>query len=490
MEDRKHPHSIDLEQAALGAILLDRDAIHVVISVLNVSSFFIESHQVIFQACINLFEKAAPIDLLTVSEELKRMNKLDEVGGFFYLTELTNRVASSANLEYHARLISQFQLRRGLIQISEEGRRDAYSDENDIFNLIESYEQNLFNLTQGNLTKSWESSAEAAKKAVEALMAAREKPDGLVGVPSGFQDLDRLTGGWGKTDLIILAARPGMGKTSLAIKFLLNASIDFDKPVAMFSIEMSNLQLTNRSASILSGVQGTKIRKGETDDGEFERFVKAAEKIGIAPFLMDDTPSLSIFEIRSKARRMKIQHDIQLVVVDYLQLMRGVEKKGGNREQEISSVSRGLKQLAKELDVPVIALSQLNRSVETRGGTKRPQLSDLRESGSIEQDADMVAFLYRPEYYQIMEDYEGQSTKGKAEFIIAKNRHGALDTVELYFDHKTTNFQDMPDRILSPEIQDGLDMEVNEVFGVTPPSNNQDLVEAASKRNDDEDIPF
>ena len=418
---------------------------------------------------------------MTVTEELKKTGNLEVVGGPYYLVELTNKVASAANIEYHARIIAQKHIQRELIRVSTTIIRDAYEDTTDVFNLLDDAEKGLFAITQQNLSRSVESMGSLASKALKQLESLKDKEDGLTGIPSGFTALDRLTSGWQPSDLVILAARPGMGKTSFVLALALNAAMDFQRPIAIFSLEMSNLQLVQRLISMESEISGSKLRNGQLEDYEWQQLHSSIEKLSEAPIFIDDTPGINIFELRAKCRRLKMQHDIQMVIIDYLQLMSGGgENQRGNREQEVSAISRALKGLAKELHVPVIALSQLSRAVEVRGGTKRPQLSDLRESGSIEQDADMVSFIYRPEYYQILEDEEGQSLKGIGEIIIAKNRHGALETIKLRFlseyakfaDLEDTNFDDLPEDTFSDNFQ------------------NTNIITRPSKMNDDEDIPF
>lgn len=429
------PQALQLEETVLGALMLDRDALPQVMDVLRPDSFYLESHQLIYRAILRLFERSNPVDMLTVTEELKKTGDLEKIGNAYYLAELTNRVASAANIEYHARILAQKHIQRELIRVSTRTIRDAYEDTTDVFNLLDEAEKGLFNITQNNLSRSYESMGTLSSRVLKQVEELSKKAGGLTGVPSGFTDLDRLTSGWQNSDLIVLAARPGMGKTSFVLATALNAARDFQKPVALFSLEMANTQLVQRLISMESEIPAQKFRGGKLEDYEWQQFQTVVEKMNSVPIFIDDTPGINIFELRAKCRRLKMQHDIQLIIIDYLQLMSGASEnnRNGNREQEISSISRALKGMAKELGVPVIALSQLSRAVETRGGTKRPQLSDLRESGAIEQDADIVGFIYRPEYYQIMEDENGQSLKGIAEIIIAKHRNGALDTVKLRF---------------------------------------------------------
>ena len=440
------PQALPLEEAVLGALMLDKDSVAIVIDILRPESYYSDAHQAIYKAILRLFERSQPVDLLTVTEELKKSGELELAGGPYYLVGLTNRVASAANIEYHARLITQKHIQRELIRVSTNIIRDAYEDTTDVFELLDSAEQGLFNITQQNLNRSYESMGSLASKALKQLEELSKKDAGLTGVPTGFSDLDRLTSGWQPSDLIIIAARPGMGKTALTLTLARNAAMEFGKGVAIFSLEMSNLQLVSRLISLEAEISGSKLRNGQLEEYEWQQLHSIIEKMSEVPIFIDDTPGINIFELRAKCRRLKMQNDIQMVIIDYLQLMTGAgENKNGNREQEISAISRGLKGLAKELDVPVIALSQLSRAVETRGGAKRPQLSDLRESGAIEQDADIVSFIYRPEYYQILEDEEGQSLKGIAEIIIAKHRNGALGTVKLKFIDQFAKFQELDD---------------------------------------------
>lgn len=473
------PQAIPLEEAVLGALMLDKDALAIVLDILRADSFYMESHKAIYKAMLRLFERSMPIDLLTVTEELKKTADLEIAGGPYYLVELTNRVASAANIEFHARIIAQKYIQRELITVSTKIIRDAFEDTTDVFQLLDDAEQGLFSIAQQNMSRGYESLASLSSKALKQLEELKNKADGLTGVPTGFTDLDRVTSGWQPSDLVIIAARPGMGKTSFVLSLAKNASVSFDKPVAVFSLEMSNLQLAQRIISMEAEISGSKMRNGNLEEYEWQQLNSAIERISEAPIYIDDTPGINVFELRAKCRRLKMQHDIQLIIIDYLQLMSGGgETSKGNREQEISSISRALKGLAKELNVPVLALSQLSRAVEVRGGSKRPQLSDLRESGAIEQDADIVTFIYRPEYYQILEDEEGQSLKGVAEIIIAKHRNGALKTVKLRFTDQFARFSDLDD----PD------------FGDLPADTFENpfpnVITRSSKMNTDEDIPF
>lgn len=450
------PQALPLEEAVLGALMLDREALPLVMEILRPDSFYLEAHQHIYRAIIRLFERSNPVDMLTVTEELRKMGDLDKIGGAYYLVELTNKVASAANIEYHARILAQKHIQRELIRVSTRTIKDAYEDSSDVFTLLDDAEKGLFAITQNNLSRSYESMGSLSAKVLKQIEELAQKKDGLTGVPTGFTDLDRLTSGWQPSDLVIIAARPGMGKTSFVLAVTLNAAKDFGKPVALFSLEMASTQLVQRLVSMEAEIQGSKMRSGKLEDFEWQALQTTVEKLGSVPIFIDDTPGINVFELRAKCRRLKQQHGIALIIIDYLQLMSGAsEGKSTNREQEIAGISRALKSLAKELSVPVIALSQLSRAVEVRGGSKRPQLSDLRESGSIEQDADIVSFIYRPEYYQILEDENGQSLKGIAEVIIAKHRHGALDTVRLKFTDSFARFENLDDPTFSG-VQDPL----------------------------------
>ena len=439
------PQAVDMEEAVLGALMIEKDALSAVADILKPESFYKESHQRIYSAILNLFVNSEPIDLLTVTSKLRSTGELEIIGGAAFITELTSKINSAANIEYHARIISQAAIKRELITISSEIQKEAFEDTTDVFKLLDRTEQALFQISESNIKKNYADMGALMRMALDELDKKKDNQDGLTGVPSGFSSLDRLTSGWQKTELVILAARPGMGKTAFVVSALRNAAVEFNMPVAIFSLEMSSVQLVNRLISAEAEIDSEKIRKGNLAPHEWAQIHHRISRLTNAPIFIDDTPALSILELRAKCRRLKAQHDIQMIVIDYLQLMSGDTggKQSGNREQEIASISRSLKNLAKELDVPVIALSQLSRAVETRGGEKRPQLSDLRESGSIEQDADMVLFLYRPEYYGITQDDTGNSVAGIGEVIVAKNRGGSLDTVQLRFVGKFTKFSDL-----------------------------------------------
>lgn len=653
------PQATPLEEAVLGALMLDKDALSVVLDILRPPSFYLDAHQLIYAAMLRLFERSQPIDLLTVMEELKKSGDLEAVGGPAYLAELTNRVASAANIEFHARIIAQKHIQRELIGTSTKIIRDAFEDTTDVFQLLDEAEQGLFSIAQQNMRRSYESISSLAAKAIRQLEELKNKEHGLTGVPTGFTELDRLTSGWQPSDLIIVAARPAMGKTSFVLSLARNAAVDFNKGIALFSLEMSSLQLAQRLISMEAEISGSKMRNAQLEDYQWQQLHSAIHRIGEAPIFIDDTAGINVFELRAKCRRMKLQHDIQLVIIDYLQLMSGgSDNQKGNREQEVSAISRALKGMAKELNVPVIALSQLSRAVEVRGGSKRPQLSDLRESGclagdtiiqdaasgeyftiktlaertnqsplnvlamngaeelaifdmvkvfysgqkpvfelitttgrrikasgnhpfylpsgwqrldklkmgdkvavavyeedalsadlnpdftlagipvsfidtnnakaeqavetlaelkatiawesivainplgiqdvydatvpvahnflannfvvhnSIEQDADIVSFIYRPEYYGIIEDEEGQSLKGVSEIIVAKNRHGAAKTVRLRFTDEFARFSDLDD----PNFDDLPSGAIEGPY--------TGVITRPSRMNEEEDIPF
>ena len=441
------PQALDLEEVVLGAMMIDKKGVDEVIDILSPDAFYKDAHKYIFEAIFKLFENSEPVDLLTVSTQLRKDEKLDIVGGDFYLISLTQRVSSSAHIEFHARIILQKYIQRSLIKISNEIIEEAYDETKDVFDLLDNAEAKLYEVTQGNVKKSTETAQSLviqAKKKIEEI----SNKEGLSGIPSGFDKLDKLTSGWQPSDLVIVAARPGMGKTALTLTMARNIAVNNNIPVAFFSLEMSSVQLITRLISSETGLSSEKLRTGRLEKHEWEQLNVKVKTLEKAPLFIDDTPSLSIFDLRAKARRLASQYGIKMIVVDYLQLMTaGGSQKGGNREQEISTISRNLKALAKELEVPVIALSQLSRAVETRGGSKRPLLSDLRESGAIEQDADIVSFIYRPEYYKIDEwdDEERSPTEGQAEFIVAKHRNGGLDNIRLKFIGHLGKFDNLDD---------------------------------------------
>ncbi len=436
------PQAVDIEEVLLGALMLEQDAIFLVNYILEKNSFYKDEHKTIFQTILDLAKEHQPVDILTVSNKLKAIGKIDEVGGAHYISELTSRVATAAHVEYHAKIVQQKYIQRMLIQSSSEIQKRAFDDNEDVENLINYAENEIFQISEGNIKKETMVINKLVDKAMEMVEEASQREDGLSGIPSGFSELDRYTSGWQNSDLVIIAARPAMGKTAFALSMLRNVAIDHKKPVAIFSLEMSSLQLVTRLISGETEISGNKLRNGNLQPHEWEQLDARVKPLEEAPIYIDDTPAISVFEIRAKARRLVQAHGIQLIMIDYLQLMTANVDTRGNREHEVSMISRSLKAIAKELNVPILALSQLNRSVETRGGDKRPQLSDLRESGAIEQDADMVMFLHRPEYYDILEDGEGNSLKGMAEVILAKHRNGATGSVYLEFVSEFAKFKE------------------------------------------------
>lgn len=465
------PQAIALEEAVLGALMLDREAFLMVADVLRPEAFYTEAHRLIYRAIISLFESQNPVDLLTVTEELRKSGDLEKVGGGYYLVELSHRVASAANIEYHARIIVQKHIRRELIRISTETIKEAYEEQTDDFDLLEQTESRLFQIGHRR-AKSASHIRDLTTGVILETEAAMNAGGECVGISSGLSALDKETGGWRAPDLVIIAGRPAMGKTSLAMKVAVGAA-KTGKAVAIFSLEMSKAQLTHRIICMEAKVNGQNARNGKLSKDEFRLMCEIQNKVDALPIYIEDTPAVSILEMRAAARRLKMRHDIGLVIVDYLQLMRGGEERKGNREREVAEISAGLKALAKELEVPVIALAQLSRAVETRGGSKRPQMSDLRESGAIENDADMVIFPYRPEYYGIDEDENGQSLKGRAELIIGKNRHGRCVTAVCAFDDFYALFRDLDEK---PESATQ--------FPTTIPAG------AIAKARQEEDLPF
>ena len=444
MYGKVQPQARDLEEAVLGAILIDKDALSEVVEILKPECFYDPNHTTIFKAICRLFERPEPVDLLTVAEELRRSGELDIIGGPFYLADLTNKVASSANIEFHSRIIIQKHIQRELIKSSTQIIADAYEDTTDVFELLDKAEAGLFAITDQNLKKGAGDMRKLVTEAIMEIGEIRNKEIGLTGIPSGFTALDRITSGWQKSELIITAARPAMGKTAFILSMARNAAVDHGIPIAIFSLEMSAVQLVKRLISGECELEGEKIKNGTLEEHEWAELNRKVERLSEAPIYIDDSPAINIFELRAKCRRLVSAYGIKMIYIDYLQLMSGTsaDGRGFSREQEISHVSRPLKSIAKELDMPVIALSQLSRAVESRAD-KKPQLSDLRESGSIEQDADMVLFLFRPDYYGFTTDAEGNSTQGISEVIIAKHRNGPTGSVQLRFINKFAKFTDL-----------------------------------------------
>ncbi len=441
---RVPPQAMDMEEAVLGAIMLEKDAIITVLDILKPESFYKDVHKKIYSAILALNQREMPVDLYTVTEQLRTEDELDNVGGPVYLTQLTSKVVSAAHVEFHAKIVAQKFIQRELIRVTSEIQGRAYDDSNDVNELLDYSENELFQIAEGNIKKEVATLNLVLKEAIHEIEEASKREDALVGVPSGFTKLDRLTSGWQKSDLIIVAARPSMGKTAFALSMARNMAIDHKKAVAVFSLEMSAVQLVNRLIVAETELPSARIKNGRLREDEWKQLETKIKTLEDASIFIDDTPAISVFELRAKCRRLSAQHKLDIAIVDYLQLMTG-PKDAGSREQEVSNISRSLKSISKELNVPIIALSQLNRSVEVRSGNKRPQLSDLRESGAIEQDADMVIFIHRPEKYGFTTLDNEMSSKGIAEIILAKNRNGPVDDVLLRFREERAQFMDVED---------------------------------------------
>ncbi len=434
------PQATDVEEAVLGAIMCEKNAIIDVASVLRKEMFYKEQHATIYEAIQQLFSEANPIDMRTVVARLKKNGKLELVGGAYYIAELVSKVSSAANIAYHSAILVEMAMKREMIQMASEVHQDSYEDTSDVFEIVAKTNLRLQEIQDHAI------SAKGDKSIVDICYALsneiKSRQSGVtMGVPSGFLEVDRILNGFVRTHLIIIAARPGMGKTSFAMQAGVNVA-KAGNPVGVFSLEMGDLELVERISASEAEIDSEKIKKGILDRYEQDRLNEFIGKIASLPLHIDDSPFLTIIELRARAMRMKTKYGIKLLIIDYLQLIKGVNETGRQitRDQEIGSITRTLKGIAKELDIPVIALSQLSRSVETRGGVKRPQLSDLRESGSIEQEADVVMFLYRPEYYKITQDEDGYSTHGLCEAIIEKHRAGSTGTAKQKFIGKYTKF--------------------------------------------------
>ena len=492
------PQAPELEEAVLGAIMIEKDAYTLISEILKPECFYKVAHQKIFEAIMTLAMHQEPVDMHTVTEQLRKIGTIDDVGGPYYITLLTAKVSSAAHLEYHARIIVQKFLARELIRITSEIQTKAFDDKSDVDDLMQEAEGLLFEVSQRNLKKDVTQISPIIDEAIKRMQVAATK-QGSSGVATGFHSLDKITSGWQKSDLIIIAARPAMGKTAFVLSMAKNMGVDYNQPVAIFSLEMSNVQLVNRLIMNVCELEGEKVKNGQLTSEEWTKLDKDIKNLIDAPIYVDDTPSLSVFELRSKARRLVKEHNVQCLIIDYLQLMNASGMSFGSREQEVSIISRSLKGLAKELDIPIIALSQLNRGVEGRTGLegKRPQLSDLRESGAIEQDADMVCFIHRPEYYHLTEDAEGNSLIGIAEIIIAKHRNGATGDVQLKFKNTYAKFMNKDDRdkddnpfnsgyqVISSKMNEGGADFYNNPASLTPQTSNP---LQGSGRNDD--VPF
>ena len=449
---RVQPQAVELERAVLGACIIEQDAFGTVSDFLKPRSFYEKKHQVIFEAIQSLVSADAPVDVLTVVDQLQKTGQLENAGGAAYVAELSRSVLSSAHLEFHARIVAQKALARELITYTSTIQKLAFDEGQDIQELMQMAEGRLFELSKSNLKKDFTQIAPVIEEAYEMLQKASARQDGLSGLSSGFDRLDKMTSGWQNSDLVIIAARPAMGKTAFVLSMARNMAVDNKTPIAMFSLEMSNVQLVNRLLVNVCEIPGEKIKSGQLQPHEWSQLGLRMRSLYGAPFYVDDTPSLSVFELRTKARRLVRDYGVKMIIIDYLQLMNASGMSYNSRQEEVSTISRSLKGLAKELNIPIIALSQLNRSVEQRTSanpdspdSKRPQLSDLRESGAIEQDADMVCFIHRPEYYKIYKDQYGNDLKGVAEIIIAKHRNGAVGDVRLRFRGEFARFMNLDD---------------------------------------------
>lgn len=449
MDGRMPPQAIEVEKAVLGAILLEKDAFSKVSEVLRPESFYLSKHEIIYKAMMELNAAQNPIDLVSVTEYLKKKQLLEEVGGPLEIADLTYKVLSSSSLEYHATIVAEKAMSRQLIKFSSNVLKNAYEDTDSIAVQMQDAEAKLFEISQQNMGSDFQPISNLIIKTMQEIEAAANREDGMSGITSGFEEIDNFTSGWQKSDLIIIAARPAMGKTAFVLSMAKNMALDHNIPVAVFNLEMSSEQLTKRLFSNVSEIDGNTIKNGRLSDDEWNRLIPATEALRSAPLFINDTPSLSVFELRSKARRLVREYGVQVIIIDYLQLMNASGMGFGNREQEVSMISRSLKVLAKELKIPIIALSQLNRGVENRdASSKRPQLSDLRESGAIEQDADIVCFIHRPEYYKIYEDpTTGQDLRGLGEFIIAKHRNGPIGDARLRFIGDYAKFTSLKDTV-------------------------------------------
>ncbi|MBQ2371208.1 MAG: replicative DNA helicase [Muribaculaceae bacterium] len=470
------PQAVELEEAVLGALMLEKDAYTIVSDLLTPESFYEPRYQKIYEAINQLGFNQRPIDMLTVTEQLRQNGTLEEVGGAVFITELTARVQSAAHIEYHARIIAQKSLARRLITFTSHVQTKAFDEANDIDDLLQEAEGALFEISQTQLKRDVTQIDPVIGEAIRQIQLAANNKSGLSGLATGFNDLDKVTSGWQRSDLIIIAARPAMGKTAFVLSMAKNMAVDLNTPVAIFSLEMSNVQLVNRLISNVCEIEGEKIKSGRLSDMEWDQLNTRIKNLYQAPLYIDDTPSLSISELRTKARRLVRERDVKMILIDYLQLMNASGMKFGSREQEVSTISRNLKALAKELNIPIIALSQLNRSTETRED-KRPVLSDLRESGAIEQDADIVCFIHRPEYYfRSGFDGNGKDVRGIAEFIIAKHRSGAVEDIDMRFIKNFARFDNLSSAFKVTETtvqsrmgtEDDTDTSDNVGFGASP----------------------
>ena len=484
------PQALELEESVIGAMMIEKDAFNTVADLLRPESFYADKHRFIFEAIRSLAAKEAPVDVLSVAEELKRSGKLELAGGIIYLSELTRRVASAAHLHYHAQIVAQKATARDLITMACQIEEKGYDETQDVDDLVEEATAKIFEISQRAQKRDVTHIYPVISEAFERMHKAAKNDGNISGIPSGFNALDKITSGWQKSDLVIIAARPAMGKTAFVLSMAKNMAVDFKVPVAIFSLEMSNVQLVNRLIMNVCEIEGSKIRNGRLTQSEWDRLENQINVLREAPIYVDDTPGLSVYELQSKARKLVKEHGIQIIIIDYLQLMNANGSSFGSREQEVSIISRNLKGLAKELDIPVIALSQLSRAVEKRDSSnsnvdgKKPLLSDLRESGAIEQDADMVCFIHRPEYYKLYDDGNGKDLRGLGQIIVAKHRNGATDEIWLRFIGKYTRFQN-EDAAYDSDMYDGLQYETK-----SSRMNMGPIESADSARLDETPTPF
>ena len=432
------PQAIDMEEAVIGALLIESNSIHTVARLLKEETFYKDGHATIFKAILELYQSSQPIDLLTVTEQLKKNKELELVGGAYFITDLTTKINSGAHIEAHCKIIQEKWLKREAIAIASKVHQEAYEDSTDPFSLLDETMNSLIKTVEVVTKGKAQSYPDLLDQSMELIIERSQSDTKLPGIPTGFAALDKATGGLMEPDLIIIAARPGMGKTALAVQVAEYAA-NAGYPTGIFSLEMSALQLTQRTQSTKAEISLPNVIRGNLIDAEITRLQFITSKLKKAQLIIDDTAGINLIELKAKCHMMKHKHDIKLIVIDYLQLM---DYMTTNRDEGIGKISKGIKAIAKELNIPIILLSQLSRAVELRAGPKRPQLSDLRESGSIEQDADAVWFLYRPEYYGKVQDDEGNDLRGKTELIIAKHRNGALETVNLRFLGKFVKFKD------------------------------------------------
>ncbi len=447
----KQPQQLDFEQAVLGALLLEQESYEQVSNLLTPESFYDHRHQIIYKAIQSLQIEQRPVDVVTVPQYLESQGELEEAGGLMYIAQLTQNVITSAHIEYQAQIINQKYQARKLIRFASKVLGDAFDPTKDVAELMQETEADLFSISQQTQRTSYTQIDPVIDQAMQKLRETMARTDGLSGISTGYEKLDKATNGWQPSDLVIIAARPAMGKTAFILSMMKRMAVDMRIPVAMFSLEMANVQLVNRLIVNVCDIPGEKLKSGQLSDPELAQLDGRLNQLIGAPIYVDDTAALNIFELRTKARRLVREHGVKMILIDYLQLMNASGMSFGSRQEEVSTISRNLKGLAKELNIPIIALSQLNRGLENREGNdgKRPQLSDLRESGAIEQDADMVCFIHRPEYYKIYQ-IDGEDMTGKAEFIIAKHRNGATGIIKFKFKHQFARFEDYDDNSPAP----------------------------------------